>query len=102
MSTNDPIISFTVYGEPASKANSRQIVMIGKLPAVIKSKKARDYVKSFQEQCPRLDPLLTEDVSVTILVLYLFNMLREDLIWMSLLFWMQCRVKNSYIKMIVK
>tara|TARA_R100001224_G_C4023452_1_gene150164 strand:+ start:361 stop:747 length:387 start_codon:yes stop_codon:yes gene_type:complete len=70
MSTNDPIISFTVYGEPASKANSRQIVMIGKRPAVIKSKKARDYVKSFKLQCPRLDPLLTKDVSVTITIYY--------------------------------
>jgi hypothetical protein len=39
-----------IYGEPASKANSRQIVMFGTRPAVIKSKKAREYVKTFQKQ----------------------------------------------------
>ena len=33
--------SFTIDGEPASKANSRKIVMFGKRPAVIKSDKAR-------------------------------------------------------------
>lgn len=35
-----------IIGEPASKANSREIVMFGKRPAVIKSKKARSYEKS--------------------------------------------------------
>jgi Holliday junction resolvase RusA-like endonuclease len=35
-----------ILGEPASKANSREIVMFGKRPAVIKSKKARWYEKN--------------------------------------------------------
>ena len=38
-------LELVILGEPASKANSRQIVMFGKRPAVIKSKKAREYVK---------------------------------------------------------
>jgi Holliday junction resolvase RusA-like endonuclease len=36
-------IRLCIVGEPASKANSRQIVMFGKRPDVIKSKKARWY-----------------------------------------------------------
>jgi hypothetical protein len=43
-------LRLVVHGEPASKANSRQIVMIGsgsaKRPAVIKSKKAREYERA--------------------------------------------------------
>jgi hypothetical protein len=39
---------FTIDGEPASKANSRQLVTIRGRPAFIKSKKARDYVKTFK------------------------------------------------------
>ena len=59
-----------VYGEPASKANSRQLVHIKGRPAFIKSKKAREYVKLFSDQCPVLDPLLEKDVSVTMTVFY--------------------------------
>ena len=59
-----------VYGEPASKANSRQLVTIKGRPAFIKSKKARDYVKAFDGQCPALDPLIEADVSVTMTVSY--------------------------------
>lgn len=36
-------LKLCILGEPASKANSRQIVMLGKRMAVIKSKKAREY-----------------------------------------------------------
>ncbi len=43
-----------VIGEPASKANSRKIVMFGKKPAIIKSQKARDYVKNFEKQVQKL------------------------------------------------
>lgn len=64
------MIEFTVYGEPASKANSRQLVKFGKRPAIIKSKKARDYVKTFQTQCPKLKELIAEPVSVTITIHY--------------------------------
>tara|TARA_R110000737_G_scaffold351849_1_gene395408 strand:+ start:2884 stop:3276 length:393 start_codon:yes stop_codon:yes gene_type:complete len=59
-----------IYGEPASKANSRKIVMFGKRPAIIKSQKARDYVVTFQKQCLILDELITEDVCVEITIFY--------------------------------
>jgi Holliday junction resolvase RusA-like endonuclease len=36
----------------------------------IKSRKALDYVKSFEKQCKKLDPLLLEDVAVTIKIYY--------------------------------
>jgi len=63
-------IKFTIVGEPASKANSRKIVLFGKRPAIIKSQKARDYVKAFQAQCKQLDELLEGDLSVTITIHY--------------------------------
>ncbi len=37
---------FIIYGEPASKANSRKIVNFGKRMAIIKSAKARNYEKA--------------------------------------------------------
>lgn len=46
------MILFTILGEPASKANSRQIVTIGDRPAVIKSKKARNYETDALMQIP--------------------------------------------------
>ncbi len=70
MSTSLELYSGIIYGEPASKANSRQIVMFGKRPAIIKSKKARDYVKTFEKQCPTLDTLVTEDLGVEITIYY--------------------------------
>ena len=63
-------IEFTVYGEPASKANSRRLVMIKGKPAFIKSKKALMYEKTFAPQCPQLDPIIEVDVSVTITIYY--------------------------------
>lgn len=59
-----------VAGEPASKANSRQIVMFGKRPAIIKSKKARDYVKTFEKQATSLEALLEGDLAVHITIYY--------------------------------
>ena len=46
------MIRFTILGEPASKANSRQIVTIGGRPSVIKSKKARSYEADALRQIP--------------------------------------------------
>ena len=44
------VVTFTILGEPASKANSRKIVTMGqgenKRAAVIKSEKALNYVDS--------------------------------------------------------
>ena len=63
-------IKFTVYGEPASKANSRKIVKFGDRPAIIKSKKARSYEHDFAPQCPQLEPPITCDVRVNIYIYY--------------------------------
>lgn len=62
--------SFTVQGEPASKANSRKIVLFGKRPALIKSEKARKYVKQFEAQCEVLDDLFVGDVGVEMTIYY--------------------------------
>tara|TARA_R110002020_G_scaffold43048_7_gene125512 strand:- start:926 stop:1348 length:423 start_codon:yes stop_codon:yes gene_type:complete len=69
MSNGGPV-AFTIYGEPASKANSRQIVTLRGKPAVIKSKKARRYAEDFSLQCPKIDPLLDGDLSATIHIFY--------------------------------
>lgn len=64
------VIEFTVFGEPASKANSRQLVTIKGKPAFIKSAKARNYEKMFAPQCPQLDPIIEDDVRVYITIFY--------------------------------
>jgi len=46
------MICFTIVGEPASKANSRQIVTINGRPSSIKSKKARNYEAEALMQIP--------------------------------------------------
>ena len=61
---------FTILGEPASKANSRKIVLFGKRPAVIKSEKARRYLKQFESQCGILDELFEGDVGVEMTIFY--------------------------------
>jgi len=63
-------VSFTVYGEPASKSNSRQLVTIKGRPAFIKSAKARRYVIDFQKQCPKLSQLLEGDLSISCHIWY--------------------------------
>jgi len=64
-------IRFEIVGEPASKANSRQLVTIKGRPAFIKSKKAREYVKAFQLQCMNLeDEMLEGDLWVDIKIYY--------------------------------
>lgn len=63
-------ILLTVYGEPASKANSRQLVRLNGRPAFIKSSKARGYERDFKMQCKKIDPLMEGDVSVTITIYY--------------------------------
>ena len=62
--------AFTIQGEPASKANSRKIVLFGKRPALIKSEKARKYVKQFEAQCEVLDDLFVGDVGVEMTIHY--------------------------------
>lgn len=64
--------TIVVYGEPASKANSRKIVKIKGRPVSIKSDKARSYEKSFKEQMEKLASrqLLEGDVKIDILIYY--------------------------------
>lgn len=64
-------IRFTIYGEPASKANSRKLVAFGKRPAIIKSDKARDYEDAAILQIPKAARLALEcDVRITIRIYY--------------------------------
>jgi Holliday junction resolvase RusA-like endonuclease len=63
-------VRFTIKGEPASKANSRRLVTFGNRPAFIKSKKAISYVEAFKMQCPKLSPLIEDDVAVWIRIHY--------------------------------
>ncbi len=63
-------VKFTALGEPASKSNSRRIVFNGSRPRVIKSAKALNYVRTFQMQCPRLDPLLEGDLKIDMTIYY--------------------------------
>ncbi len=63
-------ISFTIKGEPASKANSRRLVLIRGRAAIIKSAKALSYLQVFQLQCPRLSSPIEDDVSVWIRIWY--------------------------------
>ena len=64
MSEND--FDFTILGEPASKANQRRVILVGKHPRVIKSQKAIEYLRSFAAQCPRSNPLLLEDLELEV------------------------------------
>ena len=63
-------IEFTIFGEPASKANSRIFTKIGNTPRMIKSRKALSYLTGFATQCPVLDTLFEEDVHVDLDIYY--------------------------------
>lgn len=65
-------IQFTIYGEPASKANSRQLVTNArtKRPMFIKSGKARDYEAAVKKQVRPISPLLTGPLSITATIYY--------------------------------
>jgi len=66
----EKVHTFQIIGEPASKANSRKIVLIRGRPASIKSDKARNYAKQFLLQCQTIDCLFEEDVKVEMLIFY--------------------------------
>ena len=59
-----------VQGEAASKANSRKIATINGVTRIIKSDKARSFLRAFQYQVKQLDPMFEEDVSVTMTIFY--------------------------------
>ena len=63
-------ISQIIFGEPASKANSRRVVRIGNTSRLIKSAKALSYVDMFKHQCTPLRTLMKGDLRVTMWIYY--------------------------------
>lgn len=64
-------VKFVIYGEPASKANSRKIVKFGSKPASIKSDKARIYEEYALPQIPMAARIqLAGKVRATIRIFY--------------------------------
>ncbi len=63
-------LSIIIFGEPASKANSRRMVKFGNMSRLIKSQKALNYGEAFKQQCPPINPLMTGDIRMTLLIYY--------------------------------
>ena len=59
-----------IFGEPASKANSRRVVRFGSMSRLIKSQKALDYSEMFKQQVTPITPLITQDVRITLHIFY--------------------------------
>ena len=59
-----------VYGEPASKANSRRLITVGGKPRFIKSSKALGYAEDFKRQVPRVEPMLEGELRVDMWIYY--------------------------------
>ena len=67
------VLSITIYGEPASKANSRKLVTFHGMSRLIKSTKALNYSDAFKRQCEKLLPnkeLIEGDVKVSMKIYY--------------------------------
>jgi len=64
------VYTLTIHGEPASKANSRQLVLIKGRMVPIKSKKALSYMRAFDQQCRILDPLMDGDLAIAMMIYY--------------------------------
>lgn len=64
------LFRYEIDGEPASKANSRRIVMRGSKLASIKSAKALNYSDAFRAQLPPSPAPYLEDVKIEIDVWY--------------------------------
>ena len=63
-------LSQIIFGEPASKANSRRVVRYGGMSRLIKSAKALSYSDVFRQQCKPLATLMTGDLRVTLHIYY--------------------------------
>jgi hypothetical protein len=63
-------LSIVIFGEPASKANSRRVVKFGNMSRLIKSQKALNYSEVFKQQCPPISPLMTGDIRMTLWIYY--------------------------------
>lgn len=59
-----------IFGEPASKANSRKVVRFNNMSRLIKSAKALSYSQAFKQQCTPVAVLLTGDLRVTMRIYY--------------------------------
>ena len=75
---SDPCI-ITIYGEPASKANSRRLVSIGGKPRFIKSKKALLYGKAFDKQCPIRKEMFNKKQDLAVAMKIFYKTRRPDL-----------------------
>lgn len=90
------MIAFTILGEPASKANSRKIVLIGGRPSSIKSEKALEYEANALRQIPPAARVrLQGEVSVTMRIFYATE--RPDLDESLILDVLQDRYKTTKI-----
>lgn len=65
-----PALEFTIFGEPVSKANSRQLVAIRGQTRVIKSRKALQYARDATLQVPAQWPLIVGPVAITLRMFY--------------------------------
>ena len=63
-------LSQIIFGEPASKANSRRVVRYGGISRLIKSAKALSYSDVFRQQCKPLATLMTGDLRITLHIFY--------------------------------
>ena len=63
-------ISQIIFGEPASKANSRKVVRIAGMSRLIKSSKALKYSEAFKRQCRPLATLMAGDLRVIMKIYY--------------------------------
>lgn len=90
------MIRFTILGEPASKANSRKIVLIGGKPSSIKSEKALAYERDALRQIPpAARQQLQGEVSVTMRIFYASE--RPDLDESLILDVLQDRYKTTKV-----
>ena len=64
------VLSQIIFGEPASKANSRRVVRFGGMSRLIKSAKALSYSDVFRQQCKPLATLMTGDLRITLHIYY--------------------------------
>lgn len=63
-------LSIIIFGEPASKANSRRVVKFGSMSRLIKSQKALNYSDAFRQQCPPISPLMSGDIRMHMTIFY--------------------------------
>jgi hypothetical protein len=63
-------LSLTIFGEPASKSNSRRVVRFGAMSRLIKSAKALSYSDAFKQQVAKLDYEPFVDDVVVIMTIY--------------------------------